>query len=132
MLLSRRSFAAAALIAALWLLPASPAASQDAASSPGGTIVVLPLTVTPGASTTAAEAGMKEIAAFIRRQPGLIEQSLLASSFPDNRPSHIDVTRWRSLKDWEALSASPEFLSLMKSEGALFEWRPAEVFIPMK
>jgi hypothetical protein len=132
MFLIRRSLAAAALVAALWLLRASPASSQSLAAPPGGTIVVVPLTVTTGTPIATAEAGMKEMAAFISTQPGLVEQSLLASSFPGNRPSHIDVTRWRSLKDWEALSDSPEFLSLMKSKAALFEWRPAEVFVPIE
>jgi hypothetical protein len=50
------------------------------------------LTVTPGTPIATAEAGMKEVAAFVGTQPGLIEQTLLASSFPGNRPSHIDVT----------------------------------------
>ena len=132
MFLSRRSLAAAALVAALWLLPASRASSQGAASPPGGTIVVMLLTVTPGTPTATAEAGMKEMAAFVKTQPGLIEQALLASSFPGNKPSHIDLMRWRSLSDWEALSESPEFLSLLKSKSALFDWRAAEVFTPVE
>lgn len=132
MSLSRRFLAAATLLAGLWLLPASQALSQDAASPPGGTIVVMLLTVTPGTPTTSAVAGMKEILAFVKRQPGLIEEVLLASSFRGNRPSHIHLMRWRSLSDWEALHNSPEFLSLLQSKGALFEWRPAEVFVPVE
>jgi hypothetical protein len=132
MSLSRRSFAAAMLLAALWLLPAAPALSQGAASPPGGTIVVLLFTVTPGTPTTTAVAGMKDVIAFVRRQPGLLEEALLASSFPGNKPSHIHLMRWRSLSDWEALHELPEFLSLLQSKGALFEWRPAEVFIPVE
>lgn len=78
MSLSRRSFAAAALLAALWLLPAAPAFSQSAASPPGGTIVVLLFTVTPGTPTATAVAGMKDVLAFMKTQPGLIEEVLLA------------------------------------------------------
>ena len=103
MSLSRRSFAAAMLLAALWLLPAPRALSQSTASSPGGTIVVLLFTVTPGTPTATAVAGMKDVLAFMKTQPGLIEESLLASSFPGNKPSHIHLMRWRSLSDWEAL-----------------------------
>lgn len=40
--------------------------------------------------------------------------------------------RWRSLSDWEALHNLPEFLSLLQSKSALFEWRPAEVFVPVE
>jgi hypothetical protein len=132
MSLSRRSFAAAVLLAALWLAPVSPALSQSAASPPGGTIVVLLFTVTPGTPTATAVAGMKGVLAFMKTQPGLLEESLLASSFPGNKPSHIHLMRWRSLSDWEALHNSPEFLSLLQSKGALFEWRPAEVFVPVE
>ena len=132
MSLRRRSLAAAMLLAAVWLLPPAPALSQSAASPPGGTVVVLLFTVTPGTPTATAVAGMKDILAFAKTQPGLIEEVLLASTFPGNKPSHIHLMRWRSLSDWEALHDSPEFLSLPRSKAALFEWRPAEVFVPVE
>ena len=132
MSLSRRFFATAMLFAALWLLPAHRALSQSTMSPPSGTIVVMLFTVTPGTPTATAVAGMKDVIAFVRKQPGLIEEVLLASSFPGNKPSHIQLMRWRSLGDWEALHESPEFLSLLQSKGALFEWRPAEVFVPVE
>ena len=128
---SRRSLAAAMLLAVLWLLPPAPALSQSA-PPPGGTVVVMLFTVTPGTPTATAVSGMKEILAFAKTQPGLIDEVLLASTFPDNKPSHIHLMRWRSLSDWEALHDSPEFLSLLRSKAALFEWRPAEVFVPVE
>jgi hypothetical protein len=130
--LSRRFFAAALVFASFWLLLTPQALPQPAASPSNGTVVVTLLTVTPGTPTATAVAAMKEVVAFVRKQPGLIDESLLASSFPDHSPSHIDLMRWRSLSDWEALFKSQEFLSLLESKGALFKVSPAEVFVPIK
>lgn len=95
------------------------------------TIAII-LQVAEGKDQAEAVAAMKEIVAFIGKQPGLIDGVLLQSSFPGNTPSHVNIMRWRDLEDWEALSGSDDFQKLLGEKAAFFNLRPAEVFTPVE
>lgn len=109
------------------LLPAKSVRAQDS----GATTVAILITMPEGQPTDPAIAVMKEIMAYVAKQPGFIDQTLLASKFPGNKPSHVHVSLWRSLSDWEALFGSAEFLSLLDRTGRYFAFEPAEVFQPV-
>ena len=104
----------------------APATSSDAVS------IAMLLNVEKGKGTDEAVKAMKDVGAYMRRQPGFIDGALLESTFPGNKPSHVYWSRWRTFKDWEQLSASADFLKLLDAKGKLFSWSAAEVFKPVK
>ncbi|MGO7136412.1 antibiotic biosynthesis monooxygenase [Rhizobium leguminosarum] len=117
------ALAVTALLACV-VTPIGAPQAQDAA----GTIIAIPITVREDQPTAPAIARMKEIMTHLAGQPGLIDQSLLASVFPNNKPSHIWLSRWRSASDWEALGNSPEFLDLLPQTAGYFDFKTAEIF----
>jgi len=127
----RNLLASIAMAILLLAVPATWSRAQAASASNNTTVVML-LTVHEGQPAAPAVAAMKEIVAFIGKATGLIDQSLLVSSFPNNKPSHVHIMRWNSIKDWEALSSSQEFLDLVSSNTMLFDLKTAEVFTPVE
>ena len=117
-----------------WPLATAPAHAQ--AQTPpllgDGVVIAMLLHVEKGHSTEDALKAMRDVGAYIRKQPGFIDGSLLASTFPGNKPSHVHISRWRAVADWEALSASAEFLKLLETRGKVFGWSAAEIFKPVK
>jgi hypothetical protein len=97
----------------------------------GETTIAILISVRSGQPTATAVAAMKEIKAYVSKQPGLIDQTLLASSVPGNRPSHIHVMRWRLLSDWEAVMTSTEFRSLLERDGRYIQLNAANAFQPV-
>lgn len=128
--MNRYSFANVFVIAALLasvLAPIGAARAQDTKAI----VIAIPITVLEGQPTAPALAIMKDVMAHIAGQPGLIDQALLASEFPNNKPSHIWISRWRSLSDSEALMESPDFLDLLPKTAGHFDFNTAEVFKPV-
>ena len=125
---------ASLLLGLTWIVSVVQAQAQTQAipSLGDGVVIAMMLNIDAGKSADDAVKAMKDVAAHVRKQPGLIDDVLLASTFAGNKPSHVHLSRWRALKDWEALSASEEFLNLLKAKGQLFSWSSAEVFKPVK
>ena len=129
--LIKTSFVVAALTLATVASRATAQAQTPAAATDAVSITML-LNAEKGASTDDAVNAMKDVGAYMRRQPGFIDGALLENTFPGNKPSHVYLSRWRALKDWEQLSASAEFLKLLDTKGKLFSWSAAEDFKPVK
>jgi hypothetical protein len=118
----------AAVLLACALLPIGSLRAQGAEKV---TTIAILITVPEDQPMTPAAAMMKEMMAHIAKQAGLIDQTLLASSFPGNKPSHVHISRWQSLSDWESLNESAEFLALVERTGRYIDLQSAEVFQPV-
>ncbi len=57
-----------------------------------------------------------------RKQPGLIDEVLMAHKNPANKPSHMHVMRWREQKHWEAVFANPEFQKVLQANSERWPW----------
>lgn len=119
----------AALSMALGLCGAGNA--QTVASSDGITIVI-PINAI-GPSHEASVKAMKAIIAVVRKQPGLISETLMENKNPSNKPSHVHVTRWREQKNWEAMFANTEFQKVFQANSAYVTVNDgAGIFTPVK
>ena len=93
-----------------------------------GVVIAILLNAADGKSRSEVIGALKEVVAFVAKQPGLLDSSLLESKFPGNKPSHVHLMRWGDQKDWEALLNSPDFIALLDKTSKLFTFNPAEVF----
>jgi heme-degrading monooxygenase HmoA len=101
------------------LIPSSFASAQNPVSAEAVTVVIQ-LSPVAGAKADAALAAMNEMRAFIKKQPGFLSSEFVQNINPANSPSHVHVVRWASLKNWEAVFASPEFAKLNASGTKLY------------
>lgn len=130
--MDRRSFFSNTLVAAGVGAGIGFASTRSALADTRGVIVAVPLTAKPGKSADQVVSAMRPIINLIRSQKGLLEEVLLGSSFPNNRPSHIHFMRWKEQRDWENLSADQKFLSALSASGDVFSLQPAEIFTAVK
>ena len=127
--MSRRISALAAIAVAAVSL--SFAASAQTSTGESVTIV-MPLS-TKGASTEASVAAMRAVQAAIRKQPGLIDDVLMASKNPTAKPSHVHVMRWKSQDSWEKSLQNPEFNKVVGDNIKVIELvGGAGVYLPVK
>lgn len=108
--MNRRPALLATALAFVYAL--APSAVQAQIPPTEGVTIVVPLNAI-GPSRAASVAAMQSVVAVVRKQPGLIEEALLANKNPANAPSHVHVMRWREQKNWETLFASPEFRKVL-------------------
>lgn len=94
--------------------------------------VVIPLTVAEGTNRAAAIVAMQRVAAFVRRQPGLIDEQLLESSLPSGQPALMHLMRWREQANWEAMSGSDAFQKVLSESGPLFSVDLAGIYKPVR
>ena len=116
-----RPLALAAALAAL----ATPALSQG-----GEVTIVMSLSLPEGGSARAALQEMKPIRDRLLAQPGLIEEQVLKGSGA-NSEDYVQVMRWESMEDWEALFEDRAFLDLLTQADPRFETGAAEVYTPV-
>ena len=111
--------------------PAMQAQTVPALDDPNTVVTVMQFTAR-GASTRAQlQERMGAIRDYIRKQPGYIENALMENRSGNGKPDFVGVSRWKSLKDWEALWLKPEFQKLVASAGEVGEINPA-TFSPVK
>ncbi len=115
------------------LLSAGNASAQTTETTRGNPLtIVIPISVnksSPAAETTAA---LKATQAFIKQQPGLIDEQLMESKNPDAKPSHVHVTRWKNLASWENLFSNPEFNALNAKYHNAYTIDAAQLYLPVK
>ena len=116
-----RSLALAAALAAL----ATPALPQE-----GEVTIVMSLELPEGGSQRAALQEMKPIRDRILEQPGLIEEQVLKGSVETSQ-DYVQVMRWESMADWEALFEDQVFLDLLSQADPRFRTGAAEVYTPV-
>ena len=119
-----------AVTATLGVLYSTQARAQAAA--PEGVTIVIPLAAAPGKGRDEVVKAMQNIVAVIRKQPGLIDEVLMENKNPANKPTHVHVTRWRELKNWEMVFINPEFQKAMASNSAFFTVDGAGIYTPVK
>jgi hypothetical protein len=117
-----------ALLAALLIAPLV----LNASSAFADTTVVMLVNIEPGKSKEEALGAMKSMVDVIGKQPNLVSQEFLQSSFKDNNPAYVHIMKWKDLSDWEKLSADPAFQDLLTKNAPYFVVKPAEVFVPVK
>ncbi len=97
-----------------------------------GLTIVIPLNAT-GSSRDASVQGMKAVAAVVSKQPGFIDGVLMEHKNSANKPSHVHVTRWRDMKNWEAVFLNPEFQNALKANAGVLQVQDsAGVYTPVK
>lgn len=97
-----------------------------------GVTIVIPL-IAQGTSREASLKAMQTIVKLVRKQPGLLDEQLLENKNPANRPSHVHVTRWRELKDWETVFSNQEFLKALQAHSAQVTVADgAGIYIPVR
>ncbi|MET3134071.1 heme-degrading monooxygenase HmoA [Oxalobacteraceae bacterium GrIS 1.11] len=125
----RRATALAVLSISLVLPSLGHAQAKDSAE---GVTIVIPINEI-GSSHEASVKAMQAIAAVVRKQPGLIAETLLENKNPANKPSHVHVTRWREQKNWTAVFNSAEFQQVFHANSAYIAVSDgAAIFVPMK
>ena len=108
-----------------------PAFAQAKAQSDGVTIVI-PLNAL-GSSRDASVLGMKSVIAVVSKQPGYIDGVLMEHKNSANKPSHDHVTRWRDMKNWEAVFLNSEFQKALKESAGVVQVQDAAgVYTPVK
>lgn len=129
--MSRRNVLLATSALAVAAIMPSMALAQSKTTPPGITIVI-PITAI-GASREASVKGMKDVAAVVRKQPGLIDDMLMENKNPANKPSHMHVMHWREQKNWEAVFSNPEFQKVIKDNAAVLSVADgASIYTPLK
>jgi len=119
-----------ALTAALGML--SSAQAQNKPLTPEGVTIVIPLAAGAGKSRDEAVKAMQNIAAVIRKQPGLLDEVLMENKNANNKFSHVHVMRWRDMKNWESVFASAEFNKAMAANAGFFTLDGAAIYTPVK
>lgn len=105
---------------------------QAHSQTAGSVTIAIPLEAT-GSSREASLRAMQAIATIVRKQHGLIDDTLLENKNQKNKPTHMHVTRWRNQKDWEALFSNPDFLkALYANSHYVIVSQSATIYIPMK
>lgn len=127
--MTRRSTILASLIAASFALAFS---AQAQTTAPESVTIVMPL-ASKGSSAEASVAAMRAVQAVIRKQPGLIDEVLMASKNPSAKPSHVHVMRWKSQDAWEKSLQNPEFNKVVGDNIKSIELTGgASVYLPLK
>lgn len=97
-----------------------------------GLTIVIPLNAT-GSSREASVKGMKAVADVVRKQPGFIDGVLMEHKNSANKPSHVHVTRWRDMKNWEAVFLNTEFQNALKANASVLQVQDAAgIYTPVK
>ena len=91
----------------------SSAQAQSSPAAPEGVTIVIPLAAASGKSRDDVVKAMQNIVAVIRKQPGLLSEVLMENKSPTNKPTHVHVTRWREMTNWELVFANADFQTVM-------------------
>jgi len=119
-----------ALTAAIGMVASAQAQNKPAV--PEGVTIVIPLAAAAGKSRDEVVKAMQNIVAVIRKQPGLIDEVLMENKNPANKPTHVHVTRWREMKNWEMVFANADFQKAMAANAGFFAVDGASIYTPVK
>lgn len=86
-------------------------------------ILINPFEVPPGREDECLTF-WERVAAFMRRQPGFISTRLHQALNPGARFHFINLAEWATAEDFQAATASPEFLALVGPYMELFPHYP--------
>mgnify|MGYP003383359062 CR=1 FL=1 len=110
----------------------TPAQSQPRTLAESGVTIVVPFVPVAGKNRDDIVKAMKNVAAVISRQPGVIDGALMEARSPGNNPAFVHVARWRERKHWDALFSNPEVIQVMKANAGFFRLDAAGVYIPVE
>lgn len=107
------------------------AQSTSALDNPNTMTTVMQFTARDKASIPELKNRMAAIRDFVGKQPACIDNVLMQNVNVTGSPSFVGVSRWKSVKDWEALWLSSEFQKLVGSVSDLGTVNPG-MFSPVK
>ena len=114
------------------LLPlAAMSAPVPALDDPSTVVTVMQFSAKSPAVKPELMKRMTAIRDFIRKQPGYVDNVLMENRNPDTQPNFVGVSRWKSIKDWEALWTKPELQKLVASASEVGNISPGS-FAPIK
>jgi len=105
---------------------------QSKPAAPEGVTIVIPLAAATGKSRDEVVKAMQNIVAVSRKQPGLIDEVLMENKNPANKPTHVHVTRWREMKNWEMEFANADFQKAVAANPGFFTVDGAGIYTPVK
>jgi heme-degrading monooxygenase HmoA len=125
----RRLLFPASLIVTLALIASGSAPAQ----TPGDkeVTIAMDMTVAKSASNEDLDQALRRLTAAVRKQPGLLNQVVLKNAVPTHRPTHVYVTRWRTLGDWERMLANPEIQQVTNQYRSVFTLDSTDVYTPV-
>lgn len=120
---TNRRAALAGLTAASWAM-ATTSAAHAALDTPGDVITVMQFKAKNAAAIPELKKRMAAMRDFQRQKASPIENALFENRNPAASPHFVGVSRWKSLKDWEALWNNDEFQKLVRSITEVGELSP--------
>lgn len=113
-------------------LSAGHAQGINTPSAMGTTTIVQPFDAVPGKNPAEVYKAMQNMAAAVRKMPGLVDDVVMENKNPAIKPTHVHVMRWKDQKSWEAMFSNPEFQKAIKDNASYFTVDAAGIFTPMK
>ncbi len=110
---------------------AKPAPAKPALDDPNTVVTVMQFTANTAATRPQLQERMRAIRDYLRTQPGYVENVLMENRNSTSKPDYVGVSRWKSVKDWEALWLKPEFQKLVASVAEVGTLNPG-IFSPVK
>jgi heme-degrading monooxygenase HmoA len=104
----------------------------NAANEMGIVTIVQPIAVNAGKNPAEVYKAMQNMAAAIRKMPGLVNDVVLENKNPSIKPAYVHVMRWKDQKSWEAMFANLEFQKAIKANAGYFVVDGAGIYTPMK
>ncbi len=98
----------------------------------GTVTIVQPFDAAPGKNPADVYKAMQNMAAAVRKMPGLVDDAVLENKNPAIKPTHVHVMRWKDQKSWEAMFSNPDFQKAIKDNASYFSVDAAGIFTPMK
>jgi quinol monooxygenase YgiN len=98
----------------------------------GTVTIVQPFDAAPGKNPAEVYKAMQNMAATIRKMPGLVDDAVLENKNPAIKPTHVHVMRWKDQKSWEAMFSNADFQKAIKDNASYFMVDAAGIFTPMK
>lgn len=117
----------------LWaLICFSPLAWATAAlDDPTLSLTVMQFTAKDKTQKLELKKRMDVMRVYLKKQPGFVDNVILENRNADNKPDFVGVSRWKSLKDWEALWNSKEYQKIVSNVTEIADVSPG-MFTPIK
>jgi quinol monooxygenase YgiN len=94
--------------------------------------IVQPFDAAAGKNPADVYKAMQNMAAAVRKMPGLVDDVVLENKNPGIKPTHVHVMRWKDQKSWEAMFSNADFQKAIKDNASYFVVDAAGIFTPMK
>jgi quinol monooxygenase YgiN len=119
-----------------WLILAGALVVPDLAkpqnASTQSVTIAMSITAASNASREDVQRALQSLTATVRKQPGLIDQIVLQNVVRSHQPSHVYVTRWRTLAAWEAMLTNAEFRKIADQYQRLVTLEKTAVYMPLE